>query len=441
MVASVEPHSAVFTPDSYKTALESTTGEFGGVGISMSGKPQDEDSLLIIDVVKGGPSDKAGLRAEDRIVEIDGTKLRGLASDEIRTMLRGKPGTTVNIKALRKNTEPLEIVVTREIIQDPSTTGYHFPKSNLYYFSVKTFAENTVPQMKKMLQRINNDNACEGLIIDLRRNPGGLLDSAVDMAGLFLPKRSVVVVTKDNQSRPVRTYRTSINPVLERDVPLFILIDNFTASASEILAGTLKHYSSLARSATAKKQTAPLVFIAGTQTFGKGSVQEMFPISNGCALKLTTMLYYLPNDECIQANGITPDFTLKPKSVPEKELKWVRDLYGRESTLKNYITRDEVQHGGRLSSQKDDPSIQRASRATQDEKAKEEEKLTWMERHRRAIASDSQIQGCCNMIKMLSLAAKSDTNLLADRARSHDFLKHNFMLDEGVDVMEITLGK
>ena len=323
-----DPHSSFFSQKSYKDAIDSTSGKFSGIGVSVMNKAPEDDALIIIDVIRGGPSDKAGIVAGDKIMAIDNTPLKGLSSDEVITKLRGKVGTTVSLKLIR-NKKPIELKIKREVIKDQNLSCYHFKNQNIHYYSLKMFADNSYIQMKNFLEEANKAKS-RGHIIDLRRNPGGVLDSAVNMVGLFVNKGSQVVSTKDNAGKVVSSYSTQNNPVHTSKTPIFILTDNFTASAAEIFTGCLKHYSE-------KNQNNLLVFHVGSETFGKGSVQEVIPISNGCALKLTTMTYILPDDVPIQALGIKPDIEIKPKVFISKEAEWIKDLYGKESSLKNHI--------------------------------------------------------------------------------------------------------
>ena len=334
-VSHIDAHSAFFSRESYKTAIESTSGEFSGIGVSVITKAPDDESLLVIDVIQNGPAEKAGLKGGDKIIEVNGDKLKGLSSDEVVNKLKGKAGSTVKLKIIR-NKKLLSFKVVRDIIKDQTSVSYLFPAQGVYYVSLKIFNEVASRQIEELLS-IANSGKCKGIVLDLRRNPGGTMDAAVEIAGLFVKKNALVVLTKNKKKKLVNEYRTNRDPVLNSSVPIFILIDNFTASAAEILAGCLQHHSK-----TIDKNKSLMVFLVGTSTFGKGSVQELIPIKNGCALKVTTMLYYLPDGVSIQARGIKPDFTVKPKFVPVDEMKWVNELYGKETALKNHITVEEV---------------------------------------------------------------------------------------------------
>jgi carboxyl-terminal processing protease len=414
-----DAHSSFFPQKLYKSTLESTSGEFSGIGVSIMNKAPEDESLIVIDVISNGPSDKAGLKSGDKIVEVEGEALKGMSSDEIITKLKGKTGTKLSIKVIRKK-KPLEFKITRDIIKDESALCYHFKNQNVSYLSLKIFADNAAQQLGKLILKAQKHKG-KGIVLDLRRNPGGVLESAVEMASLFVDKGSLIVSTKDNKQKVVSKYYTHRNPVLDSDLPIFILIDNFTASAAEILSGALKHYSDKISNDARNKRNL-MVFLVGTETFGKGSVQEVIPISNGCALKITTMLYYLPDDTSIQAKGISPDFVINPKTIPSEEIKWVTELYGKESSLKNHISVNEVQ-----------------GKPEDKEKKKEEEKeeLSWEERHQKAISHDVQIQACVNMINLLDIAKKSNPKMVENRQKALVFLKNNYLTDEDAELEKI----
>lgn len=425
LVASVDAHSAFFTEESYRTTIESTSGEFSGIGISTIGKSPEDDALVVVEVIPGGPAEKAGLKCNDKIVDVNGEKLRGLSADEVISKLKGKAGTFAKIKVIRDK-KPLDFKIKREIIKDQTSLCYLYKNQDIYYLSLKIFAETAAKQVKDILKKANAGK-CNGLVLDLRRNPGGILDSAVDMASLFLNQNSLVVTTKDRQGKTVAKYETKTNPVLKSEIPIFVLIDNFTASASEILAGCLKYYSE--KNFTEKSKSKLVVFLLGTSTFGKGSVQEVIPMSNGCALKLTTMLYYLPNDTSIQAIGINPDFTIKPKITPVDEIKWINELYGKENSLKNYITIKEVEKNN---NKKSEVKEQKSSKDNDEEKEK-----SWEEKQREAILQDNQIQAAINMITLYNLAKKCNPENLNSREKAIKFLKSNYLTDDNVNLVKV----
>lgn len=437
-VQQVDAHSAFFPPDSFKQAMESATGEFGGIGVSVLPKSTEDDALALLEVIDRGPADKAGLKAGDKIVEIEGEKLKGLSADEVVVKLKGKPGTQIKVKVLRDK-KPKEFTITRDIIKDQTSTCFFFKDQGVYYLSLKIFSQNSAQQVAELLERVN-EGECKGMILDLRRNPGGTLDSAIDMAGLFLPKKSLVVVTKDNQKNVISEYRTTQEAMLKSDRPIFILVDNFTASAAEILAGTLQYYSKKYDEDETPRKSL-MVFLVGVPTFGKGSVQEVIPISNGCALKLTTMLYYLPGDSSIQAVGINPDFTIKPRFIPTEEMKWINEMCGKETSLKNHITVTEVKEGRpeqALDEQDEDKPTKKVNKKEKKKKKKqEEEEKSWEEKQKESLTQDVQVQASINMISLLSVARKYIPDQVETREKALKFLKENYVSDDGIKIEKV----
>jgi len=443
-VAGIDAHSGFFTQKSYKAAMDSTKGEFSGIGVSVITKRPEDEALVIIDVIEGGPSFKAGLLGNDKILQVDREKLKGLSSDEVITLLKGKVGTKVKVKVIRGK-KPMTFTITRDLIKDQTSVCFHFPQQNVYYLSLKIFNEVAGKQMKELLEKAN-DGKCKGIVLDLRRNPGGTLDSAIEMAGLFVAKDSVVVSTKDRSGKIIRVYKTKTEPMLNSNVPIFVLIDNFTASAAEILAGCLRYH--------AGEQDNLLVFLVGVETFGKGSVQELIPVKNGCALKLTTMLYYMPDDSSLQAKGIKPDFLIKPKIFPREEVKFIKEFYGKESSLKNHITVDEVttickrNKGKRVDEQKmkkkksmwerwfggnDDEDEDKHS----DEEKDKNKKESFEKRQKKAISSDINIRASINLINLLHEAAKHDKSLVNNRKKALEYLKQRYLADNKVEVVKV----
>jgi len=468
-VSQIDAHSSFFTPENYKAVMESTSGEFSGIGVSIISKAPEDETLAIVDVVQGSPADKAGIKSGDKIVEVSGEKLKMLTSDEVVSKLKGKVGTEVVLKILR-NKKPLEFKVARDMIKDQTSLCYLFKNQGIYYLSLKMFTENVASQVSELLQKAN-EGKCKGLVLDLRRNPGGTLDSGIEMAGLFVEKKSLVVVTKDRSKKTVAEYRTTTDPVLKSNIPIFILIDNFTASAAEILAGSLRYYSQ--KTCDGKNNQRPLmVFLLGTSTFGKGSVQEVIPISNGCALKLTSMLYYLPEDISIQAAGIQPDFVVKPKTIPIEEMKWINELYGKEIALKNHVTIQEVEkNGGKIDpeakkevekltenlqkntipeeavesdsdEENSEPEVldlgKSRLQSSKEKKDKTEEKeKSWDEKQREDLAMDVQVQASINMINLLNSAKKANKQLAIDREQARTYLKKHYLVDDMVEVEKV----
>lgn len=457
-VSQVDAHSSFFSQESYQSVKDSVSGEFSGIGVSIIGKQLDDECLALIDVIEGGPAYKAGLKAGDKITEVNGEKLKGLSSDEVVTKLKGPCKSTVKVKYLR-NKKPYEVTITRDIIKDQHSTAFYFKSQGVYYLSLRMFADNSAEQVAELLKRAH-DGKGRGVILDLRRNPGGVLESAIEMAGLFLANRSLVVSTKKRDGSTVSTYYTSTEPTHKSDVPLVVLTDNFTASAAEILAGALQYYSKKSFEKSDHKKHKLMVFLLGTQTFGKGSVQEVIPLSNGCAMKLTTMLYYLPENYSLQAVGIKPDFIVNPRIIPTEEIKWIEEMYGKESSLRNHITTKEVALVGKKEAllspatqsinnqentkekvtQIDDLLLmgQEKKETTDAGAAEEINEKNWHERQKQALLADNQVQAAVNLLTLYLSVAKESPQLVSTREKALEYLRHHFVTDDLKDVEKIS---
>jgi len=439
-MACIDAHST-FIPN-FEEVAESTSGKFSGIGVSIISKANEDEHLLIVDVINDSPAEKVGLIAGDKIVEVAGEKLRGLSSDEVISRIKGPIGTKVKLKILRDK-KPMEFDAKRDVIKDQSSYCYHFKDQNIYYFSLKMFSELAPQQIRNLLETANSNNS-KGIILDLRSNPGGILEAAVDMASLFLPKGSTVVLTKDNKNQVTGEYSTKTDPILKNNLPIVILINNFTASASEILAGALRHY---AAQATGNQNLS--VFLVGTPSFGKGSVQEVIPISNGCAVKETTMLYFLPDGTSIQAKGVEPDILVKPKTVPEMELKWVDEFYGKETSLKHHITANEVEKLNKNEFPGFAHEIDKLTQKKQAEvEAKREKDKEKDEKHQfnkeesskkrtEDIALNIQVQAAVNVISVLDLGRKAYPEEVSTRNKALAFIKKNLLNDSPATVTKI----
>lgn len=431
----MDPHSNLLDPKTYKNMLEATSGEFFGIGVVIDNTRNSKDKqLTIIDTVPDGPSDKAGLKPFDKIVEIEGKALEGMSTDEATAMLKGERNTKVHVKVMRENApEILSFDITRDVIKEQNSLCFYLQDQDIYYLSLNMFTDSSARQIEQLLTKAH-EKEYKGLILDLRNNSGGLLTSAIDIAGLFLDKGSLVVTTKDKHGKVTEEYRTTRNPITT-NTPIFILINNYTASAAEILAGALKiHADKSATSSTkngnkhdrngSKKNHNPMVFLVGTKTFGKGSVQEVIPISNNCAIKITTHLYFLPNDTSIQAEGITPDFEIERCLPPSEQSQWLAKFYGREQALPNHIT---------LKDKKDE------------EKKAEDSKnavKNWTERAKATLLTDNQFRETVTLINLLSTAQKLCTGLdLASRSKAVDFINGIFVSNKKLELVEVKINK
>lgn len=301
MLASLDPYSQFMDPDTYNEMKVETEGEFGGIGIEITLK---DDLLTIISPIDDTPAYKAGLKAGDKIVKIDGTIVKDLTLIEAVKKLRGKPGTDVNIIILRESEKKLlEFTITRSIIKIESIKKAEMLEPGIGYIRLSEFQENTPKDLSDALKKIEAENL-KALVLDLRNNPGGLLDVAVDVAGKFLEEGKIVVTTRgrvDNQNLEFK----SKNKNNHLNYPIAVLINGGSASASEIVAGALQDYKR--------------ALIIGTKSFGKGSVQTVMPMSDGSALRLTTSKYFTPKGRSIHGEGIMPDIIVEYENMTQKD--------------------------------------------------------------------------------------------------------------------------
>lgn len=288
MLSELDPHSAYLDRDEFQSLRESTEGAFGGIGIEVG---LEDGRLTVITPIDETPASRAGLQARDVILEIDDEPTDRLSLQESVTLMRGEPGSEIHLLILRSGEdEPLEFTLVRESIRTESVRS-EMLESGYGYLRVSQFQSRTGEQVNNAIQRMERDGALQGLVLDLRNNPGGILQAAVAVADAFLEEGLVVYTEgrlEDTQMR-FSANRETAAP----DVPLVVLINGGSASAAEIVAGAL--------------QDQRRAVIMGTESFGKGSVQQIMPLGNGEGLKLTTALYYTPNGRSIQAMGIEPD--------------------------------------------------------------------------------------------------------------------------------------
>lgn len=286
-----DKYAAYYTKDEYKDISEKTKGEFCGIGAYIS-QGKNDNSLKVAGVVKGGPAEKAGIKKGDIIVEVDGENIQGKDSSYAVSKMKGKKGTNVSISVVRKgNKKPITFNIKREVIHD-NTVSYKMLDNNIGYISVSAFETVTKKQFKSAVDCLEKKNE-KGLIIDLRDNGGGLLDTALDMLDHILPKK-LVVYTKDKNGVAEEYYT---NDDKEIKIPIVILVNGNSASASEVFCGALRDYGK------AK--------LLGTKTFGKGIVQSSFAFRDGTGLKFTTSKYYTPKGINIHGTGFEPDIKVK----------------------------------------------------------------------------------------------------------------------------------
>ncbi len=316
MVGSLDPHSSLLTPEAFKELQIDTQGEFTGIGIHVTMR---NNLVTVISPIEGTPAYRAGIKAADRIVKVDGTATDDLR-DAVRRM-RGPKGTEVMITVLREGEpKPLDFKLVRDVIPIHSVKSIAL-KSGYGYVWVTHFRENTYDDLVSALEKLENqDPPMKGLVLDLRDNPGGVLDQAIRISDLFLDK-GVIMSSKGRQKRHNRVYKARSSDSKLRTYPMVVLINGGSASASEIVAGAL--------------QDQKRALIIGTTSFGKGSVQSIENLRDGYALKLTIARYYTPSGRSIQAKGVEPDITVAHQTIEADPAEPKRMF--KESDLANHL--------------------------------------------------------------------------------------------------------
>ena len=348
MVAGLDPHSVYFDKASFKEFREGTTGKFVGVGIEIG----MEDGLVkIVSPIEGSPAFRAGLKTGDLITKIDDTFVKGLTMDQAVKRMRGEPNTKVSLTIFRKSeSRSFPVTITREEIRIQSVRS-KILEPGYAWLRVSQFQDRTVDDFVRKLEDIyKQEPNLKGLVLDLRNDPGGLLDAAVAISAAFLPENVVVVTTNGQIAESKATFKAAPEfyarragndplkrlPAAVKTVPLVVLVNEGSASASEIVAGALQDH---------KRAT-----IMGAQTFGKGSVQTVRPLSADTALKITTARYYTPLGKAIQAKGVVPDIWLDETA----EGNVFAALRMREADLTKHLTgTDEKKDEARTKARED----------------------------------------------------------------------------------------
>ena len=316
MLSELDPHSSYISGDDYRDLRDSSEGHYEGIGVDV--EPRD-GRIAVISVINDGPADRAGINPGDIITAIDGEPVEGRDPEEAIDTLLGKAGTTVDLVILTPEGDERSAKVQREYLQIP-TMWFRLLDRSWGYFHIGVFNKDSAVDLKKSLDSIDEDGiALRGIVIDLRDNPGGVLQGAVEMADGFL-EEGLIVTTRGRNSAMQMEFRAHPGQWLP-GVPLVLLVDRGTASASEVLAGALQDHRR--------------ALIVGERTFGKGSVQSVLPLRNGDGIKLTTARYYTPSGRSIQAKGIDPDVVYEAGGVanPEAGRK-------READLERHLDRD-----------------------------------------------------------------------------------------------------
>ncbi|WP_256870376.1 S41 family peptidase [Chromobacterium haemolyticum] len=403
MLTGLDPHSDYMDPEAFKELKEGTQGEFGGLGIEIGA----EDGLVkVVSPIEDTPAQKAGIKSGDLIIKIDDTPVRGLSLTDAVKKMRGKPGTKVTLTIARKSeTKPLVFTLARAVIKTKSVK-YKLLEPDFGYVRITQFQEHTSEDLAAGVQALYKENkqALKGLVLDLRDDPGGLLNGAVGVSAAFLAKNQLVVYTEgrtpdakmrltanlQNYARPNGSDPLARLPVEARNVPLVVLVNGGSASASEIVAGALQDH-----------KRAVLV---GTQTFGKGSVQSIMPLGNAGGIKLTTARYFTPNGRSIQAKGIVPDVVVEDGTLTAAE----QAIRVREADLENHLANPNGEDKpAPKSSAKPAPAPQPAPAKPDDgkDKAKPEEKSQFGPRDPNP-KNDNQLSQALNILKVQQILQK-----------------------------------
>lgn len=298
MLGNLDPHSAFLDAEAFQDLQVGTSGEFGGLGIEVG---QEDGFIKVVTPIDDTPAQRAGIRTGDLIIRLDDTSVKGMALSDAIQRMRGKPNTSITLTVIREGVrKPLKFKLVREVIQVKSVRS-RLLEPGFAYLRITQFQAKTAQNLQQELQTLEQKNQAplKGLVLDLRNNPGGVLNGAVDVADDFL-EDGVIVETKGRSNGSDQSFKATPGDLLKK-APIVVLVNGGSASASEIVAGALQDHQR--------------ALILGERTFGKGSVQTILPLGNGTAVKLTTARYYTPKGRSIQAAGIEPDIKLKALKV------------------------------------------------------------------------------------------------------------------------------
>ena len=320
MLQGLDPHSAYLDKDAYKELQEGTSGEFGGLGIEVG---YEDGFVKVISPIDDTPAKRAGIKAGDLIIRLDGKSVKGISLMEAVKMMRGKPGSEIELTILRGGEEkPFNVTIVRDIITVKNIKAETI-ESTFAYIRISNFQIHTVDDLSKALAKLENENnnMLKGLVLDLRNNPGGLLNAAVGVSDLFLDE-GLIVYTEGRVKGSKLKFNAKPSEMFE-NIPIIVLVNGGSASASEIVAGALQDHRR--------------AIIMGERTFGKGSVQTILPMNDETALKLTTARYYTPSGRSIQASGIEPDMIVKNIKFDVKQNNNIGNGLIKESDLTGHL--------------------------------------------------------------------------------------------------------
>ncbi len=364
LLSNLDAHSAYLNEKKFKEFQAQTEGEFGGLGITVGMR---DGVLTVIAPLEGTPAYKAGVKSGDNILKINNESTLSMSIDDAINLMRGKPKTPIQITIVRKNEpKPLVFNIIRDIIKLPSVYVKTIKETPYLYVRVSGFDKNVT---KSVLEGLKANPKAKGIVLDLRGNPGGLLNQAVGLSNLFI-KEGVLVSQKGKNKEENLEYKAN-GRAPYTNLPIAVLVNGGSASASEIVAGALQDHKR--------------AIIIGEKTFGKGSVQMLLPVNKDEAIKITTARYYLPSGRTIQAKGITPDIVIYPGKVPENENKFSL----KEADLKHHLEQEL---------KKLDDKTPNSKEADKDKKNEEEKEIT-----PKMINDDIQLKTAIDSLKTWSI--------------------------------------
>lgn len=377
MVTGLDPHSAFLDADAFKELQVGTQGEFGGLGLEVG---TEDGFVKVVSPIEDTPAFRAGVKSGDLIIKIDEKPTKGMPLNDAVKLMRGKPKSSVTLTLSRKGeTRPIVVTLVRDVIRVQSVRSKVI-EPGYGYVRLTQFQEMTVDNMVRHIGNIDKAGPVKGLVLDLRNDPGGLLHGAVGVSAAFLPAKTLVVSTDGRTEDAKRKYIASPEdymrgtrddvlarlPAWVKTVPMVVLVNAGSASASEIVAGALQDHKR--------------AVVIGTQTFGKGSVQSILPLTNNTAIKLTTARYYTPAGRSIQAKGITPDLLVE--ETPDGDISQFRV---READLTRHLSNDK--------NKDDKPAVPKATDQAAADKLKDRKPIEF------GSAEDFQLQQAMNHLK------------------------------------------
>lgn len=375
LMANLDAHSVYMDEKAFEQTKIQTEGEFGGLGITVGMK---DGALTVIAPIEGTPADKAGLKTNDVILRIDGNSTIGIALDEAVSKMRGKPKTPITVTIFRKGeARPFDVDIIRDIIKVESVYAKDIEDEGILYLRVTNFDQKVTKEASEFIKKSKNK---KGIILDLRNNPGGLLDQAIGLTNLFVDS-GIIVSQKGRNEEENQEYKADKRKKIT-DLPMAVLINGGSASASEIVSGAL--------------QDLKRAVLIGEKTFGKGSVQVVLPLDEKEALKMTIARYYLPSGRTIQNSGVDPDVVVYPGKVPDKN----DDFSIKEVDLKQHLENEleKLDDNDTKVEKKVDNNKTKKDKNEKDKKDKKDQIITKAD-----LYNDIQLKTAVDSIKILNI--------------------------------------